>query len=100
MDEGEAWLEVEKWKNDTTSNYTKLYDAIDNGGDIKKAVDELTEHGVEEKNIKSSLTRRYKEAYINGDNKEREKIRRDLYATGVYGSVNEVIEKCNSWVKK
>lgn len=100
MDEGEAWLEVEKWKNDTTSNYTKLYDAIDNGGDIKKAVDELTEHGVEEKNIKSSLTRRYKEAYINGDNKEREKIRRALYATGVYGSVNEVIEKCNSWVKK
>lgn len=100
MDEGEAWLEVEKWKNDTNSNYTKLYDAIDNGGDIKKAVDELTEHGVEEKNIKSSLTRRYKEAYINGDNKEREKIRRALYATGVYGSVNEVIEKCNSWLKK
>jgi hypothetical protein len=100
MDEGEAWLEVEKWKNDTTSNYTKLYDAIDNGGDIKKVVDELTEHGVEEKNIKSSLTRRYKEAYINGDNKEREKIRRALYATGVYGSVNEVIEKCNSWLKK
>ena len=100
MDEGEAWLEVEKWKNDTTSNYTKLYDAIDNGGDIKKAVDELTEHGVEEKNIKSSLTRRYKDAYINGDNKEREKIRRALYATGVYGSVNEVIEKCNSWLKK
>lgn len=100
MGEGEAWLEVEKWKNDTNSNYTKLYDAIDNGGDIKKAVDELTEHGVEEKNIKSSLTRRYKEAYINGDNKEREKIRRALYATGVYGSVNEVIEKCNSWLKK
>ena len=100
MDEGEAWLEVEKWKNDTTSNYTKLYDAIDNGGDIKKAVDELTEHGVEEKNIKSSLTRRYKDAYINGDNKEREKIRRALYATGVYGSVNEVIEKCNDWLKK
>lgn len=100
MDEGGAWLEVEKWKNDTTSNYTKLYDAIDNGGDIKKAVDELTEHGVEEKNIKSSLTRRYKDAYINGDNKEREKIRRALYATGVYGSVNEVIEKCNSWLKK
>lgn len=100
MGEGEAWLEVEKWKNDTNSNYTKLYDAIDNGVDIKKAVDELTEHGVEEKNIKSSLTRRYKEAYINGDNKEREKIRRALYATGVYGSVNEVIEKCNSWLKK
>lgn len=100
MDEGEAWLEVEKWKNDTNSNYTKLYDAIDNGGDIKKVVDELTEHGVEEKNIKASLTRRYKEAYINGDNKEREKIRRALYATGVYGSVNEVIEKCNSWLKK
>lgn len=100
MDEGEAWLEVEKWKNDTTSNYTKLYDAIDNGGDIKKAVDELTEHGVEEKNIKSSLTRRYKDAYINGDNKEREKIRRAMYATGLYGSVNEVIEKCNDWLKK
>lgn len=100
LDEGAAWLEVEKWKTGASSNYTKLYDALDNDGDIKSAVDELTEHGVEEKNIKSAVTRKYKDAYINGDNAERERIRRAMYATGLYGSVNEVIKKCNSWLEK
>ena len=100
LDEGAAWLEVEKWKTGASSNYTKLYDALDNDGDIKSAVDELKEHGVEEKNIKSAVTRKYKDAYINGDNAERERIRRAMYATGLYGSVNEVIKKCNSWLEK
>ena len=100
LDENEAYFEVEKWKNDTNSNYTKLYNAIDNNGDIRGAVDELTEHGVEEKNIKSAITRTYKDAYINGSSAEREKIRRAMYATGLYDSVNDVIEKCNDWLKK
>lgn len=100
MDEGKAWLEVEKWKTGANSNYTKLYDALDSGGDIKKAVDELTEHGTEEGTVKRQITNHFKEAYINGDNKERERIRRAMYATGLYDSVNDVIEKCNDWLKE
>ncbi len=99
LDADKAWLEVEKWKNDTSSNYTKLYTAIDTGGDIKAAVNELMEHGVDASKIKSAITRKYKDAYIGGDAQERERIRKAMYATGLYGSANEIVEKCNSWLK-
>lgn len=99
LDAGKAWLEVEKWKNDTSSNYAKLYNAIDTDGDIKAAVNELVEHGVDAGKIKSAITRKYKDAYINGDAQERERIRKAMYATGLYGSANEIVEKCNSWLK-
>ncbi len=99
LDADKAWLEVEKWKNDMSSNYTKLYTAIDTGGDIKAAVNELMEHGVDASKIKSAITRKYKDAYIGGDAQERERIRKAMYATGLYGSANEIVEKCNSWLK-
>ena len=99
LDADKAWLEVEKWKNDTSSNYTKLYNAIDTGGDIKAAVNELVEHGEDASKIKSAITRKYKDAYINGDAQERERIRKAMYATGLYGSANEIVDKCNSWLK-
>ena len=99
LDADKAWLEVEKWKNDTSSNYAKLYNAIDTDGDIKAAVNELVEHGVDAGKIKSAITRKYKDAYINGDAQERERIRKAMYATGLYGSANEIVEKCNSWLK-
>ena len=99
LDADKAWLEVEKWKNDTSSNYAKLYNAIDTGGDIKAAVNELVEHGVDASKIKSAITRKYKDAYIDGDAQERERIRKAMYATGLYGSANEIVDKCNSWLK-
>lgn len=99
LDADKAWLEVEKWKNDTSSNYAKLYNAIDTGGDIKAAVNELVEHGVDASKIKSAITRKYKDAYIDGDAQERERIRKAMYATGLYDSANEIVDKCNSWLK-
>ena len=59
----------------------------------------MLDHGKEEGYVKSAITNHYKDAYINGDNAERARIRKALYATGLYGSVNDVIEKCNSWLK-
>ena len=99
LDADKAWLEVEKWKNDTSSNYAKLYNAIDTDGDIKAAVNELVEHGVDASKIKSAITRKYKDAYIDGDAQERERIRKAMYATGLYDSANEIVDKCNSWLK-
>ena len=99
----EAWIEVNKWKNGndsgTTSDYVSVYDAIDNDGDIRGAVKDMQDHGKEDKDIKSALTRRYKDAYIAGDATERAKIRKALYATGLYGSANDVVKKCNDWLK-
>ena len=100
LDEGKAWFALNKWKTGDTSDYTKLYEELDKSGDIKGAVDELREHGKEDGNIKGRVTDHFKGAYINGSSEEREKIRRAMYATGLYGSVNEVIEKCNDWLKK
>lgn len=100
FDEGKAWFALNKWKTGDTSDYTKLYEELDKSGDIKGAVDELREHGKEDGNIKGRVTNHFKGAYINGSSEEREKIRRAMYATGLYGSVNEVIEKCNDWLKK
>ena len=100
LDEGKAWFALNKWKTGDTSDYTKLYEELDKSGDIKGAVDELREHGKEDGNIKGRVTDHFKDAYINGSSEEREKIRRAMYATGLYGSVNEVIEKCNDWLKK
>lgn len=100
LDEGKAWFALNKWKTGDTSDYTKLYEELDKSGDIKGAVDELREHGKEDGNIKGRVTDHFKDAYINGSSAEREKIRRAMYATGLYDSVNDVIEKCNDWLKK
>ena len=100
LDEGKAWFALNKWKTGDASDYTKLYEELDKSGDIKGAVDELKEHGKEDGNIKGRVTDHFKDAYINGSSAEREKIRRAMYATGLYESVNDVIEKCNDWLKK
>ncbi len=99
LDADKAYLTLEKWKANASSEYFAVYDAIDNNGDIKDAVKDMLDHGKEEGYVKSAITNHYKDAYINGDNAERARIRKALYATGLYGSVNDVIEKCNSWLK-
>ena len=48
--------------------------------------------------IKSSLTSYWKDRYIAASPSEQVQIRRSLYATGVYDSVNDVIKMCNRWV--
>ena len=78
---------------------TQSFIPPDTGGDIKAAVNELMEHGVDASKIKSAITRKYKDAYIGGDAQERERIRKAMYATGLYDSANEIVDKCNSWLK-
>ena len=99
LDADKAYLTLEKWKANASSEYFAVYDAIDNDGDIRSAVKDMLDHGKEEGYVKSAITNHYKDAYINGDNTDRARIRKALYATGLYGSVNDVIEKCNSWLK-
>lgn len=99
LSEGDAYLRIEQWKANESSAYFKVYDAIDNGGNVKEAVDEMLDHGKEEKNVKTAITNHCKEKYIKGTEAERKKIRQALYDTGLYGSVNDVIEKCNNWLK-
>lgn len=100
ISEGEAYLRIEQWKANESSAYFKVYDAIDNGGDVKEAVDEMLDHGKEKQYVKTAITNHCKEMYIKGTEAERKKIRQALYDTGLYGSVNEVIKKCNGWLKE
>ena len=52
--------------------------------------------------VKSGVTRYWKaklvEAYINRDNTEMQRIRRILYNSGLYGSANDVVKTCQSWI--
>ena len=100
ISEDEAYLKLEQWKANESSAYFKVYDAIDDGGNVKEAVDELLDHGKEDWRVKSTVANHYKEKYIKGTEAERAEIRKGLYATGLYDSVDEVLEKCRGWLKE
>ena len=62
---------------DVSGTYYRLWDAMDDNRaeEIKAAVKVMTEHGVEEKSIRSQITGKYKEEYLNADSKGKVKIR-------------------------
>ena len=71
---------------------------------IKNAVQELLDSGKDKSSIKSTSTTYWKpiflDAYAKNDNKTMENIRRSLYATGIYGSVNDAIITTQNWIKQ
>ena len=81
LDEDEAYWEVKEWETQTDSAYTSLYKAIENGEDFDDEIDELLEHGKEEKDIKSAITRKfepiYKELY-ESDRKAARELKNNL----------------------
>ena len=98
---------------------TSIYSASDvnsalDNGDItlaKEIISDLIEtkkaNGMEESNAKSSIRSSmtsywkplYKQAYQSGDTNEMARIRQILYASGLYGSANEVVKTTQSWLK-
>lgn len=101
--------------DEVTSIYSgsDINSAFDNGDYAlgKEIISDLIEtkvaNGMEEKNAKSSLRSTltsywkplYKQAYHSGDTTEMARIRQILYASGLYGSANEVVKTTQSWLK-
>ena len=74
-DENEAYWLVQGWEGgEDYSKYDAVYDAIRNGGNFESAMQELTSHGYEEKDILSNLKRQigkwYKDGEINAQDAE------------------------------
>jgi hypothetical protein len=82
-DENSVWWTVDRMEyenrtgKDVNGTYYYLWDAMDNNkaDEIGKAVEIMTAHGVEVKNIKSQITSHYKPEYLAADNDGKRKIR-------------------------
>lgn len=100
-DKNAAYFEMRKFSEDVSSTYSPLYDALESGNrsDIRKEINDLLDHGKEEKDIKQSVTGHYREAYRNGSNEERVAIRKAMYASGLWDSSDEIIALCNKWLE-
>ena len=49
--------------------------------------------------IKGALTNYWKPLYQNANSAERAKIRKALYATGIYENTDAVVKMCDNWLK-
>ena len=60
-----------------SGRYYRLWDAMDKNKteDIRSAIETMTAHGVEEKNIKTQITKQYKAAYLAADADGKREIR-------------------------
>ncbi len=66
-DEDEAYWLVQGWESgDGYSKYDTIYDAVRNGGDFDAAMDELTSHGHEEKDVLSNVKSQIGQWYQDG----------------------------------
>ena len=87
-----------------SGNYYRLYDAIEaNKSDqIKKAVEIMTKHGMEQKNIKKQIGTKYKQQYLEATGNEKIRLKNALImaykAVGVSETdANKII---NGWKQK
>jgi hypothetical protein len=80
----DIWWTVDRaeYKRDTgkdagTGKYYRLYDAMDanNAEQISSAVNLMTAHGMDKKNIKTEIGKHYKAAYLAADSNGKRKIR-------------------------
>ena len=90
---------------DSVSGYSyRLHDAIaENKGDsIRKAIKDMLDHGVKKESIKSAITEKWKEIYLNADSKTRTKIRDAIQkaykAIGL--TANDANKVIDNWKKK
>ena len=84
MSDDEIWWTMdrqeyakEKGVDTPTGTYYRLKDAIasNRSENIRTAIGELLEHGVEKKNIKTQLSKEYKQDYLAADEKGKVRIR-------------------------
>ena len=65
------WL-MDEWdfklENGTEAKYEKygkMWDAIDNGGDVRSEAQRMTSHGVKKETVSTAITKQYKQKYID-----------------------------------
>jgi hypothetical protein len=110
MTEDDIYWQFDNWdyakSNGTTDGYSKyddLVEALESGQNVKAVIDEYKAYGVEEKTLKTQVTKHfkplYKKAYQSGDNTEMLRIRRILLSSDLYGSSSDVVKTVRNWLK-
>jgi Ca2+-binding EF-hand superfamily protein len=80
LDENEIYWTFDRWDN-TTDGYAKfdnLWDAVEDGENLKGVIEEYTEHGVEVKTLRSSITSHFKPLYLALEGKEKANMKKML----------------------
>ena len=77
---------------------TELYDKkIKDGYKEDYAKDYAEKHC--ESSVKSSLTSIFKSEYVTANSSRQAEIRKYMYKSGLYGSVDDVVSLCDKWVE-
>ncbi len=69
--EDEAYFQVKKWETGEDSKYSDLYSAAQKGESIDAAMEELTSHGMKEKDVLSDLKNSLHASYTDADSEIR-----------------------------
>ena len=87
-----------------SGKYYRLWDAMDanKADEIRTAVETMTQHGMEPKNIKTQITKQYKDAYLEADSAGKVKIKDAIEkAYKELGFTKEDADKViNGWKKE
>ena len=113
MDDNDIYYKLKKWENGSDwTKYSDFYSAMDNAYEtgkindrdkIKAEIDDLKKHGVKEETIKSQITEKYKQIYLeakkNGNYADLKNLLISAYMM-CGNSHSEAMKKIDNWSKQ
>lgn len=113
MDDNDIYYKLKKWENGSDwTKYSDFYSAMDNAYEtgkindrdkIKAEIDDLKKHGVKEETIKSQITEKYKQIYLeakkNGNYADLKNLLISAYMM-CGDSHSEAMKKIDNWSKQ
>ncbi len=113
MDDNDIYYKLKKWENGSDwTKYSDFYSAMDNAYEtgkindrdkIKAEIDDLKKHGVKEETIKSQITEKYKQIYLeakkNGNYADLKNLLISAYMM-CGDSHSEAMKKIDDWSKQ
>ena len=101
--ENEAYFTIQGWEaGEGYSRYDAIYDAILKGGDISKAINELTSHGYTEKEVLSQVKSQIGKWYYDEESKVRITKQQAINMLNKYTDmdIDEITATVNKWSSK
>ena len=97
--EDEAYWKIQEWSAEGEySRYDRLFDAIRNGQSTQEAMEELTSHGYEEKDVRSRVKIQIGQWYQNGEITKQQAI--DMMEKHLDMDSEDILSQVNRWSSK
>ena len=97
--EDEAYWKIQEWSAEGEySRYDRLFDAIRNGQSTQEAMEELTSHGYEEKDVRSRVKSQIGQWYQNGEITKQQAI--DMMEKHLDMDSEDILSQVNRWSSK